>query len=388
MRGEDEVNHACKMNLHLAIFSYCTLLCSVVIICGESNDGKCVSLVNGPFDICTRAGYNNTLIFPKELTTEWQTEIAVYLALIIPPWENCSSVELAAALECSFLFPKCNSEGKPVLPCRRVCGELLKQCYNHTIQTGPEYLEIFMNVMLSECLNLPDENPSTKKCFEPPNFTTNDTVKSPLDRGCQNLIFPACKNLGFYGHTLFSESAQKTVYKYIYNKTYDDGDLETAFPKNVEKDLSKFPKCQTNIKRMVCGELFPPCFPDEESPGLKTLCSSVCNDIVRDCPDFFRNHFMGVEFCSTLAEGNTSHGYCDRKEWPKPFLWFKYIESTVAPTDEPETKGPKAWAIAVAVVASMGVVGLGLVGIIWWKWRSRALGMGYTRQQDDVPTVD
>lgn len=34
---------------------------------------------------------------------------------------------------------------------------------------------------------------------------------------------------------------------------------------------------------------------------------------------------MGVEFCSTLAEGNTSHGYCDRKEWPKPFLWFKYI---------------------------------------------------------------
>lgn len=38
-----------------------------------------------------------------------------------------------------------------------------------------------------------------------------------------------------------------------------------------------------------------------------------------------RNHFMGVEFCSTLAKGNTRHGYCDRKEWPKPFLWFKYI---------------------------------------------------------------
>jgi len=68
-------------------------------------------------------------------------------------------------------------------------------------------------------------------------------------------------------------------------------------------------------------------------------------------------------------------------------LYF-LTESTVAPTDEPETKGPKAWAIAVAVVASLGVVGLGLVGIIWWKWHSRALGMGYSRQQDDVPTVD
>lgn len=34
---------------------------------------------------------------------------------------------------------------------------------------------------------------------------------------------------------------------------------------------------------------------------------------------------MGVEFCSTLTDGNPSHGYCDRKEWPKPFLWLKYI---------------------------------------------------------------
>ena len=110
----------------------------------------------------------------------------------------------------------------------------------------------------------------------------------PLDRGCQTLIFPACKNLGIYEHTLFSESVQKNFYKLLYNKTYEDGDLETAFPKNVEKDLSKFPKCQTNIKKLFCGELFPPCFPDEGSPVFKTLCSSVCNDIVRDCPDFFR----------------------------------------------------------------------------------------------------
>ena len=62
--------------------------------------------------------------------------------------------------------------------------------------------------------------------------------------------------------------------------------------------------------------------------------------------------------------------------------------STVAPTEEHETEGPKAWVIAVAFVVSLGIVGLGLAGIIWWKWRSRALGMGYTKQQDDVTTVD
>ena len=81
---------------------------------------------------------------------------------------------------------------------------------------------------------------------------------------------------------------QKKFYKWLYNRTYDDGNLETAFPENVEKDLSKFPKCQANIKKLFCGELFPPCFPDEESPVFKTLCSSVCNDIIRDCPAYFR----------------------------------------------------------------------------------------------------
>lgn len=177
MRGEDEIYHACKMNLHLAVLSCCILSCGVVMITCESNDGKCVSLVNGPFDICTKAGYNNTLPFPKKLTAELQTEIARFLAIIIHSWRNCSSLDLAAAFECSFLFPKCNSEGKSVLPCKRVCGELLKQCYNHTIQTGPEFLEFFMNLILSECLTLPDEKPSTEKCFEPPNFNTNDSVK-------------------------------------------------------------------------------------------------------------------------------------------------------------------------------------------------------------------
>lgn len=59
-------------------------------------------------------------------------------------------------------------------------------------------------------------------------------------------------------------------------------------------------------------------------------------------------------------------------------------ELTEAPTEEPKTKGPKAWVIAVAVVASLGIVGLGMAGIIWWKWHSRALGMGYTKQQDDI----
>ena len=111
----------------------------------------------------------------------------------------------------------------------------------------------------------------------------------PLDRGCQNLIFPACKNLGFYNHTIFAESVQKKFYKIFYNKTYGDGqDLDQDFPLLWSKQAAKFPDCSTDIKKLFCGELFPPCFPEEGSPKLKTLCRSVCDDIQRKCPDFFR----------------------------------------------------------------------------------------------------
>ena len=111
----------------------------------------------------------------------------------------------------------------------------------------------------------------------------------PLDRGCQNLIFPACKNLGIYKHTLLSESVQKKIYKLFYNKTYnEDEDLIQEFPKNVEQELVNNSKCQRNIQKLFCGEIFPPCFPEEANHVLKTLCSSVCMKIATDCPGFFR----------------------------------------------------------------------------------------------------
>lgn len=163
------------MNLIAKVFSSCILLGSVVTIFCESNDGKCTSLVGGPFDICTKAGYNNTLPLREEVTDKVLSDLAAYLPIFIRAWENCSSVELVATMECSFYFPKCNSEGMRVLPCRRVCGELLKHCLSYSSQ---DFREILMNFLLVQCLSLPNETASSKKCFEPPNFTTNDSVPS------------------------------------------------------------------------------------------------------------------------------------------------------------------------------------------------------------------
>ena len=163
------------MSLTPTVFSSCLLLCSVVTIVCESNDGKCTSLVGGPFDICTKPGYNNTLPFREEVTDKLLSDLATYLPYFIRTWEDCSSVELGATLECSFYFPKCNSEGKRMLPCRRVCGELLKRCLNHS---GEDYREVLMNFVLAQCLSLPNETANSKKCFEPPNFSSNDGIPS------------------------------------------------------------------------------------------------------------------------------------------------------------------------------------------------------------------
>ena len=66
-----------------------------------------------------------------------------------------------------------------------------------------------------------------------------------------------------------------------------------------------------------------------------TACLPVCADLyfatyflrfIMHIHVFFsRTHVMGTEYCSTLAEGDTSHGYCNRKEWPIPFSWLKYL---------------------------------------------------------------
>ena len=44
---------------------------------------------------------------------------------------------------------------------------------------------------------------------------------------------------------------------------------------------------------------------------------------------------MGLEYCSTLGKGNTTHGYCDRKGWPKPFLWLNYIGKSMLKDKSP-----------------------------------------------------
>lgn len=150
------------------------MVCTSVSVVCESNDGKCVSLWNSPLDICTKAGYNYTLPLPEQFNEGLQKEFGHFVTIIITKWHNCTTQSLAAAMECSYMFPKCSVKGERVYPCKRVCGEFLKQCMN----TSDWYRDLYMDSFLSLCLILPDEQPNGDNCFEPPNFTTDDSVKS------------------------------------------------------------------------------------------------------------------------------------------------------------------------------------------------------------------
>ena len=75
-----------------------------------------------------------------------------------------------------------------------------------------------------------------------------------------------------------------------YRKLYSAESVDPDFPPDMLEIFNKYPKCQENLKKLMCGEFFPPCFP-EEGKGFYSICRSVCNEILRDCPEFFR-YFM------------------------------------------------------------------------------------------------
>lgn len=109
----------------------------------------------------------------------------------------------------------------------------------------------------------------------------------PLDRGCQELIIPACKNLGAYNYTLTSVPVQKQMYSWFYGKNYTEDSPETEFPEFVRDMFEQYPKCQENIKKIFCGEYLPPCFQDE-GPRPYSLCQPLCDQMAKECPEIFR----------------------------------------------------------------------------------------------------
>ena len=167
--------------MYLIVLSSALLLCNFDAVLSSAQSrhprasGKCQSFVDGPFHFCsTKGGYNTTFRYLDfGLTDSLLTQAAKTFGQLLTSL-NCSRNGVAETLVCHYAIPQC-SGGKRVYPCKRVCGEFLKQCEDKIPVT-------LMDYVIANCHVLPDELASSGKCFEPPNFFTNDSAKGENKR--------------------------------------------------------------------------------------------------------------------------------------------------------------------------------------------------------------
>lgn len=60
----------------------------------------------------------------------------------------------------------------------------------------------------------------------------------------------------------------------------------------------------------------------------KRACSSHMHSQSAYFFFFYSHRFIDVEACASMADGETSHGFCDQKEWRPPFDWMDYLSQS------------------------------------------------------------
>ncbi|XP_032227947.2 uncharacterized protein LOC116611633 [Nematostella vectensis] len=367
--------------IKLAAFAVC--LCSLYrCISGQT----CAALPGTPLEGCMSAGYNKSFPLPSNLSKRSHTWIRNIVEFVTTRMQNCSVASVSETIACAVLAPNCrDGDPKPFLPCRRVCSEFLKRCNSRL----PDY---FVDLMIGMCSLLPNSTADTGMCYEPPQFDKhyNVTNLGPLERGCQRLIFPFCQDLG-YTHSVVTEERQKKLFRIFYGFNYTNprpGQPQpTPLPRSriqiFQNILANYSSCQSDLKKIYCAELMPPCFPGEEI-GFYTACKDVCRSIVERCPSVFssRKATGFLMYCERLAEGNSTHkhGYCQHISWPPPLDWANFREYT--PNKRPSHQASPTAVIVVSIVVPIVVVGLVLLAVFLYK-RRKLTSLGYSRQEDD-----
>lgn len=149
-----------------------------------------------------------------------------------------------------------------------------------------------------------------------------------LEDTCNRLIFPWCQGIG-YDHTILKESTQIASYNDFYGKNYTNDSTKDAVSEKYseisfwDEIVANNSKCTLDIKKMLCAEFFPPCFPDE-GLSLYTVCKPICDRIIKECPETKQTESFELFFqsCEAKALGESSHGYCRYTKWPEPMKWL------------------------------------------------------------------
>lgn len=141
--------------LFFVIFSFASLAVSY----GQK---QCQKLDPKLFPRCIKSGIDSTIRMPSNQTKEliFKSNLTQRTIDELSP---CSTH--MGFLVCSVTVPQCN-EGTdgPILPCRRVCTDVLRGCDVQGVKRGDvEWLK-------GLCKILPNENPNTGRCIEPKDF--------------------------------------------------------------------------------------------------------------------------------------------------------------------------------------------------------------------------
>lgn len=125
----------------------------------------CENLHPGLFATCVKAGINTTIAFTTFTSNPSSKKVIIssLTSQTINELQRCSPY--IGFLICSVSVPKCIEEVyNPILPCKRVCEDVVRGCDVHRIHNGDvEWLK-------GLCKILPDEDSKDAKCIEPSGF--------------------------------------------------------------------------------------------------------------------------------------------------------------------------------------------------------------------------
>lgn len=138
-------------------------------------------------------------------------------------------------------------------------------------------------------------------------------------QNCTKLQMSSCSHLG-YTHTTQGKDMQLIMDNVLKGKLHK---------------LGNHSGCSSTLKKIFCAEFAPPCFPlDKDKIVLRTVCKSDCENVKRECPELYREHFGEYNHCEQMAtEKSDLEGFCKLTKWPTAGRWVTRQDSTSKPKD-------------------------------------------------------
>lgn len=113
---------------------------------------------------CANAGYSKTFHF-NDIDGRPYQEVKEKSLFSVPLLSRCSN--LTQTILCSIFIPKCDERtcsSKPVLPCRNVCHQFVRDCVTE-LRLAAQH-----GLMVGLCDLLPLKSTCETPCFVPDNF--------------------------------------------------------------------------------------------------------------------------------------------------------------------------------------------------------------------------